>query len=947
MTGKKKWLILSLVLVCGLILSVTLLSGGDGTRQVSLDRKMPLLLRQLVDIYKDFNVQKLSLVKPEVFTSKAAAAAGKEKQDSRNLLQKWLAVDDAKIARNEIQSGGDKGLDKLIDPVLQQRWGNPSFDVGHGMITASSDPRALESSYLKIRKAWKKGDNWKAFCEFAIFKAEEIVGKASINYMSLQPPPELQNNLGSASTGAPRLRMGQPGQWKNMGYTGNGVIVGDVDSGVDWSHGDFLNENGNSRILYLWDTSVDTAGRDPQTLFGMTGFDYGTVYTNADINNGLCTEFDPASSGGHGTHTLGTATGNGGATGNYTGMAPNADIIFVKGLDPMGVEFIFEMASRLGRPAVVNNSWGISWTQYGPFYGWVELFPGDGSDEYSQYFDYVHSVYPSGAIIVKSAGNNGMWQSFNDHSGQYGYALYDGSLHFGGSTTQGTPVNHVYHRIPHTFGYGKYLEYSDMMIRSDVPVRVQVTLAGGSPVCTMSTGGWGSIPGANTISPYTYYDLDYGIDPYNGEYMGFMWFDVSGTWTQSRHFPDGDWTIQVTPLNAGDTANYDVWLYSRQSWFYNSAQTQIRNYYDSCFTTNSSHDEYQLDWAASPDAITTGAWTTRNEWLGADGLMHYPWAPYNLEPLKNTITYFSSPGPSRDGRMKPDIAAPGAIIMSTRPSNLAITDTNLDPDLQHQWMWGTSMAAPHSTGGIALILQKFPGADTNRVRGLLRSWARNDSYTRSIGRNGFGAGKLNVMPLNSPPVAVISADKAELVLDNNETAAFSGANSYDPEGFPLTFSWSLVSAPSGAAPAFSGSGQTASLVPDPNIEGTYQVGLVVNDTITDSEMAVAAVVAKFFPVLPPANALLQRLESDFIFYKEYTNKLTWQANAENKTAISAYKLYRKVKSAADSTYVLLASLPPTTFTYEDRGLKKDQLFTYKLTSLNSRGKESDPVVFSN
>ena len=693
--------------------------------------------------------------------------------------------------------------------MLQQRWGNPSFDVGSGMITTATDPRSLESSYLKIRKAWKKGDNWKAFCEFAIFKADEIVAKAAIQYLSLQPPAELQNNLGSASTGAPRLRIGQPGHWSNMGYTGNGVIVGDVDSGVDWAHGDFLDADGNSRILYLWDTSVNTAGRDPQTLFGMTGFNYGTVWTQAEITGGSCTEFDPSSSGGHGTHTLGTAAGNGGATGNYTGMAPNADIIFVKGLDPMGVEFIFEMASRLNRPAVVNNSWGLSWLQYGPYYGYVYLFPGDGSDDYSQYFAYVHSLYPNGNIIVKSAGNNGMWQTYNDHSGQYGYALYDGSLHFGGRTTQATPINHIYHRISHSFGQGKYREYSDMMIRSDVPVSVQVTLAGGSPVCTMNTGTAGLIPGASTISPMASYNLAQGQDANNGEYMGYMWFDIVSS-NQAYHFPDGDWTVQVTPLNAGDTANYDVWLYSRQSW-YNGGS--IYSFYDSCFTTNSSHDEYQLDWAASPDAITTGAWTTRNQWLGADGLMHYPWSPYNLEPLKNNITHFSSPGPSRDGRMKPDIAAPGAIIMSARPANINPGNANLDPDLEHQWMWGTSMAAPHSTGAIALILQKYPGSNTGNVRSLLRNWARNDSYTRSIGRNGFGAGKLNVLPLNDRPVAVISADKEELVLDDSETAAFDGSASYDPENFNLTYRWTLVSTPSGASPTLTAFGQDGTAGP--------------------------------------------------------------------------------------------------------------------------------------
>lgn len=945
---RRGWMMISLALLLTLGIGLAGLMGGDGTRSLPLDKKMSGFLRQLNSIYRENGVQKLAAIEFPAGPPLAAAPGQDRKSGNRIFLEKLLAEPELPVQGDQAVTADRSGrsIEKLLDPVLQKRWGNPGFDVAAGVITSSCEPRQLASPYLKIRKAWKDGKSWKAFCEFAVFKADEIAAQDRVTYLTMTPKPQTENNLGSRSTGAPRLRVGTPGNWaQNKGYTGQGVIVGDVDSGVDWAHGDFTRPDGSSRILYLWDTSVDTAGKTPEDLFGMTGFNYGTVWTQAEIDAGLCTEFDPASSGGHGTHTLGTAAGNGGATGNYTGMAPNADIIFVKQLDPMGVEFIFEMADRLNRPAVVNNSWGISWAQYGPYYGYVDMFPGDGSDEYSQYFDWVGSQYPNGKIIVKSAGNNGMFQTYTDHSGDYWFALYDGSLHFGGQTTQATAIPHVYHRIPHG-SYGTFREYSDMMIRSDVPVRVTVTLAEGVD-CVMDTGTWGSIPNADDITYYTYYDMDLGQDPYNGEWMGYMWFDAYYAYYGYPQFAPGDWTIRVTPLNAGDTANYDVWLYSSRPYCTVANCSGGRNAYDSCFTANSSHDEYQLDWAASADAITTGAWTTRSSWLGADGNSHYPWEPYMIEPWLNTITFFSSPGPSRDGRRKPDIAAPGAIIMSARPSNLAIPDSELDPDLQHQWMWGTSMAAPHSTGAIALVLQKYPLADTARVRSLLTGWARRDTHTAAIGPDGFGAGKLNVLPLNDPPVAIVTVDKPELILDNNEKAALDGSASYDPEKMGLTHSWSLVSSPAGAAGSLAPAGETAVLTPDPNIEGTYQVGLVVNDTIADSEMAIATVTAKFYPVLPPANAQLQRLENSYIFYKEYINKLTWAANPENKTTLTAVKLYRKAKGADDSTYALLASLPPTDTMYEDKGLAADQLFTYKLTSVNSRGVESDPVIVSN
>ena len=221
------------------------------------------------------------------------------------------------------------------------------------------------------------------------------------------------------------------------------------------------------------------------------------------------------------------------------------------------------------------------------------------------------------------------------------------------------------------------------------------------------------------------------------------------------------------------------------------------SYYDSCFRQLATHQEYQLDFAASPDVLTAGAWTTRNEWLGADGNMHYPWEPYMLEPKINTITYFSSPGPSRDGRMKPDIAAPGAIIMSTMPANLAggIANSDKDADMQHQWMWGTSMAAPHATGAVALYFQKFPGHTFANVRYYLSNWAKNDTFTKSIGKNGFGAGKLNVSNLKTPPVARITADKGVLDLSNHDFATFSGLGSYDPDKLPYKYKWTLLAKP--------------------------------------------------------------------------------------------------------------------------------------------------------
>jgi subtilisin family serine protease len=181
-------------------------------------------------------------------------------------------------------------------------------------------------------------------------------------------------------------------QTYTIGYKGDDVIVGVVDTGIDISHPDFTTENGLSRILTIWDQTIINPRVIPY------GFDYGREWTKYEIDQGLCTEIDKDA---HGTHVSGIAAGNGKASqGQFRGVSPSANIIFVKlnfaslGYVLDAVNYIFYKARSLGKPCVINLSLG---TQSGSH---TEL------DTFNQAMDSVVDFYGrKGNIIVWAAGN--------------------------------------------------------------------------------------------------------------------------------------------------------------------------------------------------------------------------------------------------------------------------------------------------------------------------------------------------------------------------------------------------------------------------------------------------------------------------------------------------------------------------------------------------------------
>lgn len=189
------------------------------------------------------------------------------------------------------------------------------------------------------------------------------------------------------------------------GLTGKGILVGIVDSGVDYFHPDFRNEDGSTRILRLWDQSV--AGNPPENYVS------GTEYTKEEIDEALAlgeTEgrrlVPSGDFSGHGTAVLGIAAGNGRASdGVNRGVAYRSDLLVVKMGNPRensfprttelmeGIDYLIRQAVKMRKPIVINISFGNNYGSH----------RGDSLLE-----NYIDTVAAMGrTVIVTGTGNNG------------------------------------------------------------------------------------------------------------------------------------------------------------------------------------------------------------------------------------------------------------------------------------------------------------------------------------------------------------------------------------------------------------------------------------------------------------------------------------------------------------------------------------------------------------
>ena len=568
-------------------------------------------------------------------------------------------------------------------PVSERRAATPpdcrseSGDLS-AVIDYDGDPDALRAAGVRVRTCLG-GIVTAEIPEDSLEQIASMPGLRRI-HLSRRFHPLLDASV--PDTHAPDVWAGMPPALP--GYTGKGVVIGMVDTGIDPNHQDFRDSQG-SRILYIWDQTTGTGGDNHPS-----GYTYGTEWTKAQIDAGQCTATDTM---GHGTAVMSIAAGNGSATGNgwpayrYVGMAPEADIVVVKSTftdDTIidGMNYIKNRADALGKRCVVNLSIG---SQMGAH---------DGTDVVERAIDVLTG---QGAVVCTATGNNGNADPTRYVHAEWATPAKNSQVEAGLSVL----ANHA-----NPFYLDIWYEGSDSIdITITTPNGYSVTKPTGS-----TTGGYhptpdGSILIENAPGP---------PDPYNGDRECIVIVQNALV---------GAWKLTATGRSIQAGGACDAWIETNQNVFWSSRGTNL----GSCTIPGTSQS-----------AITVGGYVTKSQWTNPDGTQQ-GWG--------STFGSFytaSGTGPTRDGRQKPELCVPSSRIAASLSAACGVNPVNIVEDGVHSVQTGTSMAVPHMAGAAALLLQRDPTATPAEIKSHVVSTARSDSLTGAVPNIEWGSGKLDV-----------------------------------------------------------------------------------------------------------------------------------------------------------------------------------------------------------
>ncbi len=539
-------------------------------------------------------------------------------------------------------------------------------------------------------------------------------------------------------------------------FLGDSVIIGFLDTGIDIDHPDFKNPDGSSRILYIWD-QFSPLGPNTPVQYG-----YGQEWSKNDIDQGNCTHIDPWWKNSHGSDVAGTAAGNGSAVNNYAGVAPHAGIIMVaidEGENFLtrvadAVDYIFKKASLLGKPCVINTSVG---TYFGSH---------DGLDLTSKIIDN-ELEQANGRAVVAAAGNGGRfpyhlsyplssdtsftWFDYNPQLNAVYYQVWANEADF----------NHAQFSIgvddPTDFkhrGETKFYNLIDDLHMND------------------STSGF-------IKDSIYYYQNRLGlIEIYVEKSYGRYGIDVV-------IHPDS--TAYYWSFRASGSGQFDIWSAATVTHTSNMIVAGLPS-----SSTLPSMEFYQFpdykknivsSWQCSDHVLTVGNYVNRSSYIDYNGNIQII-----SEPVQN-LAASSSHGPTRDGRLKPDVCASGSGTISTGAHNYMSILIQADPTKvaqggMHRINGGTSLASPVAAGIAALFFQLHPEANYAMMIDAMKKSCFQDAFTgTNLPNNVWGYGKVNAYNIMTATLGCTNPAAANFnplaSIDDGSCLYLTGIGSYN------------------------------------------------------------------------------------------------------------------------------------------------------------------------
>lgn len=493
-------------------------------------------------------------------------------------------------------------------------------------------------------------------------------------------------------------------------YTGKGVVMGIMDVGFDLTSPNFFSRDlQHYRIHSFWDMlAPEKDGKMP----------VGSCYEGAETIFSLKHSTDNLIIS-HGTHTLGIAAGSG-YDSNYIGVAPESEICLVNNAvvedsvfiapedegkytsatDALGFKYIFDYAEKQGKPCVISFSEGS--------------YQGFGEDNLL-FYEALQSLVGPGRILVASAGNEGVNKCFmrkpigNTQCGSFVYS----------------PYNEAYFILKSASDF-------DMLIKC----------YGGESADKISI----SSNNINTSKDSVYnasYDvegdkLEITISSYQSAFNANE--TVYEMLIKGNQHIGGSHVPLSIQLSSDDA---EIQMFSRGCIF-------VENDKDSSLCDASSECSI-LTPASAPAVIAVGATSYR------EGITNYKgeYLTWN-NGSDGVIAPYSSLGPTFDGRLKPEVVAPGTNVISSYSSYYieACPDaSDVQSDITRYeyngriYSWnantGTSMSSPVVGGIIALWLEANPNLSPDDIRDIFAETCMRRDTSIEYPNNIFGHGEIN------------------------------------------------------------------------------------------------------------------------------------------------------------------------------------------------------------